>query len=429
MNPRDLLVAPADSLSGSVRAPGSKSVTHRSLEIAALAEGESLLDNSLISGDTRSTIEALRGWGVTVEESGNQVRVEGTGGLLSMSKREVDLGNSGTSLRFLTTLAGLVPGRSVLTGDESLRSRPMGDLLGALKVIGVDARSVNDNGAAPIEVNGTGRVRGGEVSIRGSVSSQFISSLLMPGSYFEDGIALGIVGELKSGPYVKLTSHVMSSFGIEPARSGSTISVPSGRRFSGRSFQVDGDYSSSSFLMCAAALTGSAVEVTGLRQGSHQADERFTSILKAMGCAVERSGDSVRVEGAGLSGIEVDLSESPDLLPPVAVLAAVAEGNSRITGVEHARLKESDRITAIHQEFGRLGISTTERADGIEFPGGARPRGREAFSWGDHRIAMALVVLGLVSDGMVVRGASCIPISYPGFYEDMRSLGAKLKWV
>jgi 3-phosphoshikimate 1-carboxyvinyltransferase len=367
--------------------------------------------------------------GVKTVGDGDRVRVKGKGGRFTPPTQVVDVGNSGTTLRFITSLAGLVRGRSVITGDESLRSRPMGDLIACLVGLGVSAVSMSGTGTAPIEVMGTGRVRGGEARITGSISSQFVSSLLIPSPYFEKGLSLEVRGELKSRPYVDLTVKVMQDFGIAPSVDGNAFAVEAGRVYSPRAYVVDGDYSSASFIMAAGAITGSKVRVGGLRAGSLQADEAFPSILGRMGCKVRRKGDVVAVEGGDLIGIDADLSNSPDLLPPLSVVAAVAKGPTTVKGVEHARLKESDRIAVIRSELARVGIGVEERPDGLVFRGGDRPGRGQVFSHGDHRIAMALAVLGLVSDGLEIKDASCVSVSYPDFVRDLSSLGADLKWL
>jgi len=418
----DILVRPS-TISGRLRAPGSKSMTHRALVIASLAEGVSTLDNALECSDTLSTRYALQDLGIPITPSGEGTKIQGQGGRFSAPSHPIDLGNSGTSLRFLTTVAGLAKGEVILTGDSSLRSRPMKELLSCLGELGVKAASLG-RGTAPIRILGQGSIRGGETSITGSVSSQFISSLLIPAPYFERGLRLEIRGQPKSRPYIDLTLKAMRDFGVEVERDGRSFQVlPS--RFKPRKYTIQGDYSSSSFPMLGAAITGGRVEVTGLAPESDQADEAFLNILRDAGCAVTRRAHSVIVEGGELHGIDVDLSNSPDLLPPVAVLASLAQGHSSIFGVEHARLKESDRISVIHQEFRRLGIGVEERADGLAFRGGGKPKGGWVDSHHDHRIAMALLILGTVTKGLTVRNADCVSVSYPSFLPDLEGLGAK----
>ncbi len=425
----DLLVR-RSTLRGEITAPGSKSVTHRSLIIASLAEGSSKLKDALLCADTRSTISALRRFGIefpAIERGCIEVR--GRGGRLDPPGKVLSVGNSGTSLRLLTTVAGLAKGMTVITGDESLRSRPMGDLLEALSQIGLSVAALGGDGRAPIRVRGTGTIPGGRARIRGSTSSQFVSSVLIPSPYFERGLDLVITGQVRSRPYIELTIETMEEFGVGVERTDEGFSVRPRQTYASREYKVDGDYSSAAFVMAAAAVTGSTVEIRGLREGSLQADEAFLPILGQMGCIARRKGDVVRVTGGELKGLDVSLSDSPDLLPAVSVLASVASGPSTIRNVEHARYKESDRIAVIHEEFRRLGIRVKETKDGLDFRGGDMPNGQEAFSHGDHRIAMALVVLGMLCRDLVVRDGRCISVSYPSFVRDLSHLGAHLEWV
>jgi 3-phosphoshikimate 1-carboxyvinyltransferase len=287
---------------------------------------------------------------------------------------------------------------------------------------------LGSQGTAPIHIEGSGRIMGGRASIPGDISSQFVSSLLIPAPYFDEGLDLKVQGEVKSRPYIDLTVRVMEQFGASVEQGEGRYNVPPGTGYAGRTFEVPGDYSAAAFLFAASAITGSEIRISGLERESVQADQSFLPILEEMGCVIEREGDSVLVRGGELTGMEVDLSDSPDLLPPLSIVMSVARGPSKILGVAHARYKESDRISVMHTELARVGIHSTERPDGLELRGGETPLGREAFSHGDHRVAMALAVLGLVSKGLVVRGASCISISYPDFVRDLQTLGAKLGW-
>jgi 3-phosphoshikimate 1-carboxyvinyltransferase len=397
--------------------------------MAGLAGGKSVIENTLMSDDTLRTLNALRLLGIDIVEDGGRLVVEGGGGSFSPPREPIDLGNSGTSMRFFTTVAGLAKGEVELTGDESLRSRPMTPLLECLGNLGVAVRSLGGAGNAPIEISGQGRIEGGSGSISGSISSQFVSSLLIASPYFERGLRLSIEGDLISRPYVDLTIEMMGEFGIDVGQSDGQYVVEPGQSYLPRELRISGDYSSGSFPMTAAAITGSTIEVQGLRANSHQADEAFLTILKDMGCEVSRRNESVEIEGGNLVGIDIDLSNSPDLLPPVSILASVANGPSSIGGVEHARFKESDRIESLYQELRRVGIRVAQQRDGLSFRGGDRPTGQEIFARGDHRLAMAFAVLGMVSEGLIVRGASCFDVSYPCFYQDMVSLGAKFLWT
>lgn len=424
---RDLYVSESQ-LSGTVTAPGSKSVTHRVLLISSLADGTSRIDNYLNALDTASTMSGLRSLGIEMVEEGRRVDVHGRGGSFSEPGGPVDLGNSGTSLRFLTTLAGLVDGRCVLTGDRSLRSRPMSDLLSSLRQVGVDVRALGEAGRAPIEVLGRGSIEGGRARISGGVSSQYVSSLLLSGPYFDGGLRLKVIGGLKSRPYVDLTRRMMVEFGVDVDARENLFEV-NRSEYAPREYVIEGDYSSASFLILAGVVTGSRIGIGGLTRGSGQADEAFLDQLKRAGVSIEWSDGELLVMGGEPVGLEVDLSNSPDLVPPTAVLGAVSEGSTVIRGVEHARLKESDRLDVLDTELGKLGVEVSQMRDGLIVSGRGEIGGGEVDSHGDHRIAMALTVMGLRSEGLIIRDAGCVAVSYPGFIDDLLSLGAEIRWL
>jgi len=422
-------LAQRSTLSGKVKAPGSKSITHRALVLSSLSDGRSTIRFPLVCDDTISTVRGLRALGVGVEEKAGCLVVDGTCGRFEAPSSPINLGNSGTSLRFLTVLAGLAEGTVILTGDESLRRRPMSDLLRCLRSVGVSARSIPGLGLAPIEVRAKGVIEGGAARIAGRVSSQFISAMLLPSAHFERGLALQVVGPVKSRPYVDLTVKMLREFGVEVQVEGASFNVSPGQMYLPREYEVEGDYSSAAFLVAAALVTGSEVEIEGLRSDTSQGDAELIRIVEKMGAHIERRTRCLRVLPGDLEGIEVDLSNTPDLLPPLAVIASRADGTTRIRGVEHARLKESDRISVLRSELLKVGVKVAETHDGLEIAGASTLRAARTRSHGDHRIAMALAVLGLCSEGILVQDAECISVSYPSFVEDLRGLGAKIRWM
>ncbi len=424
---KDLIVR-RSQLSGVVTAPGSKSVTHRALVVASLARGRSYLENCLRSLDTESTIRGLRALGVKIELDQNGAIVHGTGSGFLQPQGPINLGNSGTTLRFMTTLCGLVPGPCVLEGDESLNSRPMSELLECLDTIGVKAISLKDNGRAPIKVQGKGRIRGGSTSITGMTSSQFISSLLLSSPYFQQGLDLQVVEGFKSGPYITLTSEVMNDFGVSVRREGEIFNVEPGN-YTSRRYRVEGDYSSAAFLMASAAVTNSSIEIAGLDRYSSQADRSFLNHIGKMGLHVVWKGELLEVGGCPNQGIDLDLSDSPDLVPPAAIMGVLAPDTTTIRGAEHVRLKESNRLRVLAQELSKIGVPIEETADGLVLEGGNFPEGGEVDSHGDHRIAMSMAVIGMATDGLKVKDAGCIEVSYPRFVEDLIGLGADLRWA
>ncbi|MCG2828749.1 3-phosphoshikimate 1-carboxyvinyltransferase [Methanothermobacter sp. K4] len=415
----ELKVDVSSELSGTVKAPPSKSYTHRAVIVAALADGVSEIRDPLVAEDTLSSVDACRAFGVEIEGS-EKWSVTGSGGELETPEDVVYLGNSGTTLRIMTSVAGLAENYTVLTGDESLRARPMQPLLDALKPLGVEAVSSRMNGLPPVIVRGG--FRGGETSIDGSMSSQFISSILIAAPLSE-GVDLKVEGEFISRPYVDMTLDVMEKFSVPVEYSDGVFSVEPAR-YRGREYTVEGDYSSASYLAGAVAVAGGEVRIENLFRDSRQGDRIILDIIREMGADVVVGDDHVVVSSTGeLSGVQVDLHDAPDLLPTVAALGALADGRTEIRGVEHARYKETDRIRTCATELGRLGVDVKELRDGMVIEGGVR--GGVVSSHGDHRLAMAFTLIGL-REGITVMDGEVFSVSFPDFPERMRSIGCRI---
>ncbi len=408
------------SAEGSAEAPPSKSYTHRAFVAAGLAEGRSLLSRWLRAEDTLATLEGMRSFGARIEV-GEPAVVEGVNGKPCTPEGAVDCRNSGTSLRLLTGVAAL-DGEALLTGDESLQRRPVEPLLEALRSLGVEAESVRRNGCPPVRVHG-GKLRGGRVELPGSISSQFVSSLLMAAPCTEEGMEVVVTTELKSKPYVDMTLEVMRCFGAEVEREGYRRFRVEPGGYKGTAYRVEGDYSSAAFLLAMPVVAGGEVTVRNLQKESLQADRRVLEILREAGAEVRVHGNEVRVRGDGLPGsFEAGLGDCPDLLPVATAIACCAEGRTLLHGVEHARHKESDRIRTCAVEFSKFGADIRERRDGLEIRGG-RLRGARVDSHGDHRLAMALSVAALAAEGKsCITGAECTSISFPGFFTQMKAL-------
>ncbi len=410
-------------LKGRVRAPPSKSYTHRALFVSALAEGRSKILNPLISLDTLATINALRALGVEVSE-GDGLAVESQG--FSIPEDVIDVENSGTTLRILTSLSSLTPGGyCVITGDESVRRRPMQPLLDALRSLGVWCASSRGNGLAPVIVKGGG-MDGGEAEIPGWISSQFITSLLISGLKARQGLRLRVKRPLVSKPYVDSTLSVIRAFGGDVLERGWGYEVPKGLELNATTFEVPGDFSSASFLMVAGAMLGE-VEVLGLRSELPQADERVVEILRTLGVDVEEVGDGFRVRRSEIGKGVIDLSDSPDLLPALAPLGLLSDG-IEFRRVWHARLKESDRISALAEGFRALGAKVEEFEDGLRISKG-RLRPAVLDPRGDHRLFMSFFIAGMLVGGVEVKGSECVAVSYPEFLRDMRALGGVMEVV
>ena len=403
-----------------IQAPPSKSVTQRALVIASLARGPSRVARPLLGEDGMLLREALVACGVPIAAEGPVLVVHG-GPAARGAGTALLLGNAGTAMRFLAARLAIEPDPRLLDGVARMRERPIEDLLAALRGLGMEAESVRGNGCPPIRVGG-GRPRGGEVRLAGGRSSQFASALLMAAPRLEAGLSLVIEGELVSRPYVRLTAAVMRRFGVEVSEGEGRFAVAAGQEYRPADLVIEGDWSSASYPLAAAAITGGRVEITGLDPASAQGDAELLELLRRMGCRTVSAPEGVVVEGPErLRGADADLRDMPDLAPTVAVLALFADGPTRIHGVPHLRLKETDRIAALCAGIAALGGEADPRSDGLE----VRPRplhGGTIDPQGDHRLAMAFAIAGLRVPGVEILDPDCVAKSYPGFWDDFEAL-------
>jgi 3-phosphoshikimate 1-carboxyvinyltransferase len=409
------------SLSGEVYVPPSKSYTHRAILITSLGPGGEVL-RPLLSADTKATVSACQAFGarISIQE---EIRIEGVSGRPETPENVIDVLNSGTTLRFCSAVAALTKG-AVLTGDASIRTRPNGPLLGALNQLGARAFSIRGNDCAPLVV--LGKIHGGIANLSGKVSSQFLSALLIASPLAEGDTTIVIEGELKSRPYAEITLDMLADAGVEVDARAGEFFIRGGQSFRLQSYTIPGDFSSSSYPLAAAAVTGSQLTVKGLLP-SRQGDQAILEILERMGAEVywDRSSGDVRIKGGDLQGIEVDASLTPDLVPAIAVLGALARGRTLIYNAEHVRHKETDRLHAMAVELSKMGADIKERQDGLEIVGG-RLHGAEVKGYHDHRIVMALAVAGMAAGSTRIDSAESVDVSYPGFFLAMRGLGAEI---
>jgi 3-phosphoshikimate 1-carboxyvinyltransferase len=418
------------TVGGRARAPPSKSYTHRAVLAAGYADGATVRD-ALVSADTRATMRAVEGFGGRVDRDGSTLDVEGFAGDPSTPEDVLDCANSGTTMRLVTGASALVDGITVLTGDGSLRSRPQGPLLEALSDLGARAESTRANGRAPLVVKGP--VDGGRVAVPGDVSSQYITALLMAGAVTESGVDVELTTELKSEPYVDITLELLADFGVDAERTAEGYRVPGGQRYDpeGGTYAVPGDFSSISYLLAAGAVASDdGVAIEGA-QPSAQGDTAIVDVVSRMGADVEwdRDAGELSASRAPLSGVEVDVGDTPDLLPTIAVLGAAADGETHIVNCEHVRYKETDRVSAMAEELTAMGAAVTEREDELVVHGGDSDLvGTTVDGRGDHRIVMSLAVAGLVAEGSTtVRGAEHVDVSFPDFFETLAALGADVE--
>ena len=409
--------------------PGSKSITNRALLIAALASGNSTLRNVLFSDDTEYMIGALLKLGISLDiaREQNVIIVYGKGGALDRPSEPIFIGNSGTCARFLTTAVALGHGDYVIDGNERMRQRPIQDLVDGLKGLGVDVSTINSTGCPPLTVHASG-IRGGETTVQGSTSSQYLSSILLSAPYASKDVIVHVKGKLVSRPYVVMSARMMMQFGARVSwKEDSEIYVFTDKKYAGREYMIESDYSSASYFAGAAALTGSHAVLTRLPANSLQGDAVFLEILERMGATVDQNEETVDVTGTGtLEAIDVDMYDFSDLVPTVAVLAAFARGTTRITNVENIRVKESDRIAAIATELKKIGTAVTEHRDGLEIQGGCKLHGASIQTYDDHRVAMSFAIAGLKVPGIKIENPGCVAKTYPKFFDEFLGLAKKL---
>ncbi|MBQ2665443.1 3-phosphoshikimate 1-carboxyvinyltransferase [Methanobrevibacter sp.] len=434
-----LKVKNISEIGGVVKAPPSKSYSHRAVILASLAKGTSKLYDMLYSQDTLASIRVCKALGAKINEHDDYLEVVGTGGKLhNSSKGPIDLGNSGTTLRLMTSVAALSDNEVTLTGDDSLKTRPMGLLMDALLPLGVESVSLNENDKAPILIKPG--YAGGETNIMGNVSSQFISSIILSSPLSDNGVALYVLPEFKSKPYVNMTLDIMRKFGVKVLKGYYLKHESCDKEYQGCridefkvkkqyyvacDYTVEGDYSSASYLLALIAINGGKAKIRNLFRDSKQGDRYILDILQEMGATIIRGEDYVEIASNGdLKAIDVNLANAPDLLITVAVLAAMAEGTTNISGVAHARVKETDRIDTTCRELEKLGCKLTEREDGMSITGGVTSG--KVDSHGDHRLAMAFSLIGLKHDIEITNG-EVFNVSFPNFIEAMAELGFELE--
>lgn len=420
--PDSITIAPATSpLQAAVTPPGSKSITNRALVCAALAEGTSRLTGALVSDDTRVMIDSLKRLGIPVEErdQGTTLVVQGAGGKVPAEKAELFIGNSGTTIRFLTALASLGHGTYRLDGVPRMRERPIGDLIDALGQLGVDAKCESTGGCPPVVVAGTG-LPGGKATVRGNISSQYLSGLLMAMPAAAGEVEIAIDGQLVSQPYVRMTLEVMRAFGvsIEAAEDLTQFRTPGGLSYQAKGYAIEPDASAASYFWAAAAIAGGSATVRGLSTNSLQGDVAVVDLLERMGCKVDRRADSISVTGGKLRGIAADMNAVSDMVQTIAAVALFAEGTTEITGVAHNRHKETDRIGALATELRRLGAEVEELQDGLRIiPRTLRPAVIETYD--DHRMAMSMALVGLKLPGVEILDPHCTAKTYPNFFQEL----------
>lgn len=412
-------ISPIQTVNGTMRVPGSKSIANRALVCAALAAGESVIHNISDSTDTAMMLNGLDQMGILARANGTDARVHGTGGSLHAPKYPVPVGNAGTTLRFMISVAARAQGVTTFEGSERMAGRPITPLVDALGGLGIRV-----DVASPVSrytVHG-GAMTGGRTSVSGEKSSQFVSSLLLAAPGLAEGLDLDVPGVLSSAPYVAMTLRVMEAFGVNVQQRDGGFTVARSARYSPAEYTVEADASGATYPFAAVALVGGRVRVPDLSSDSMQSDAGLVNVLVNMGCTVRWEGGAAILERTGtLRGIDIDMNAMPDAVPALVAAALFAEGNTRIRNVAHLRYKESDRIGTLAEQVRLLGADITVHEDGMEI----RPaplHGAQVDPHEDHRLAMMFGLIGLRVPGVVVEDPMCVRKSYPRFWDELERL-------
>ena len=411
-------------LNATVRVPGSKSLTNRALLISALASGKTCLSNALFSDDSCYLAQALKslGFNVELDEQNREMTVTGLGGKIPSPSAELFIGNAGTAARFLTAFLTLGHGEYILDGDARMRERPIGNLVDALTELGANIQASSTN-CPPVKIIASG-LRGGNTSMAGNISSQFLSALLMVSPYAKSSVEIEIFTELNSKPYIDMTLAVMRDFGVEIEHRGDLQFIIHPMLYSPLSaFQIESDASAASYFFAAPAICGGTVRVENISRNSKQGDLAFLDVLQQIGCTVGENDNCLWVTGhSTLRGIDVDMRDIPDTAQTLAAIAPFASTPTRIRGIASARFKETDRIQATCTELARLGVRVEEHDDGMTIHPTEKMRPAVIQTYNDHRMAMAFSLIGLRFDGVTIANPSCVSKTFPNFFEVLQQL-------
>jgi len=433
MTMNTLDIAPIARARGEVRLPGSKSISNRTLALAALSRGSTEIFDLLASDDTARMLDALKALGVPVEPLGEgRFRVEGQGGPLPVKDAELFLGNAGTAFRPLTAILALNGGHYRLSGVPRMHERPIGDLVEALNSIGADVRYLANPGYPPLEIF-PGRLSGDLIRVRGDVSSQFLTALLMAAPLSPRPITIEVVGELISKPYIEITLNLMARFGVKVAREGWVrFAVPALAYCSPGSVHVEGDASAASYFLAAGAIGGGPVRVVGVGASSIQGDVRFADALATLGAVIDAGDNWIEArapqEGGGkLRAFDLDLNHIPDAAMTLAVAALFADGPCRLRNIASWRVKETDRLSAMATELRKLGAAVEEGADYLAITPPAHLVPNVAIdTYDDHRMAMCFSLVALGGVPVRINDPACVNKTFPDYFDTFSRICERL---
>ena len=419
-----LIVEKTDKINGVSKVPSSKSHTIRGFIIASLAEGKSKLKNALESEDTRAAINACSALGAgIIKKAKGEFEIIGFGGYPIIKRKKINTLNSGTTTNFITSAAALAEEKIIIDGDTSIRKRPVYPLLSALKNLGAKARAINNDGCPPIEIQG--RMNGGKASLD-CKSSQYLSSLLITCPLLDQNTEIEVINVCEI-PYIKMTMKWLDELGIKYQNQNfQKVKIIGRQKYFPFEKTIPSDWSSATFLLVASSMLGQNVVIKGLDLNDTQADKEVITYLKRMGSDIRVNKKGIIISKSKLYGCELDLNNTPDALPAIAVLGCHAEGKTVIKNVAHARIKETDRIKAMTNELSKMGAKVKETDDGMILEQ-SKLKGVELKGYNDHRVVMALSLAGMIADGITeIDTAEAIKVTFPNYIEEMNKLGAKM---
>ncbi|WP_028022731.1 3-phosphoshikimate 1-carboxyvinyltransferase [Enterovibrio calviensis] len=421
-----LTLQPISTINGEVNLPGSKSVSNRALLLAALAKGTTRLTNLLDSDDIRHMLNALTKLGVTYRLSDDKTvcEVEGLGGPFRTSESmELFLGNAGTAMRPLAAALCVGQGEYVLTGEPRMKERPIGHLVDAMVTVGADVTYLENENYPPLKIVSK-EISGGDVEIDGTISSQFLTALLMTAPLFSGDTNIRIKGDLVSKPYIDITLHIMAQFGVEVANNDyQTFQVKGNQSYTAPGdFLVEGDASSASYFLAAAAIKGGEVKVTGIGKKSVQGDVKFADALAAMGAEIEWGDDYVIARRGELKAVDLDFNHIPDAAMTIATAALFAEGTTSIRNVYNWRVKETDRLSAMATELRKVGAEVEEGEDYITITPTANIKHADIDTYDDHRMAMCFSLVALSDTPVTINDPKCTSKTFPDYFEKLAAL-------
>ena len=423
-----ITLKPISKIDGEINLPGSKSLSNRALLLAALAEGTSKITNLLESDDTRHMLNALKILGVNYQLSEDKTEcvIEGNGGAFEHSEEiELFLGNAGTAMRPLTAALCLGVGRYHMTGEPRMEERPIGHLVDALRQAGAKISYEKNEGYPPLTIDADG-LEGGEVEIDGAISSQFLTALLMAAPLIENDTTIKIKGELVSKPYIDITLDIMKDFGVTVENSDYQVfRVKGGQSYKAvESFMVEGDASSASYFLAAAAIKGGRVKVTGIGKKSIQGDIRFADVLEKMGAEVEWGDTYIAVSRGELHAIDMDFNHIPDAAMTIATTALFAEGTTTLRNIYNWRVKETDRLTAMATELRKVGAEVEEGEDYLKVTPPAVLKHAAIDTYDDHRMAMCFSLLALDPASVTINEPECTAKTFPTYFDVLESISS-----